>query len=91
MVLNFSQYAYCFHKDKDWDSIVIRVSRLWAGCMEFYRTKEFFFARFKISTIVFQRIQLFWGVTLWHSAVLKTMMEHQDTLSQQHSITFQKT
>jgi len=91
VMLNFSQYVYCFHRDEDWDSIVIRVSRLWAGHVEFYRTKEFSVARFKISTVVLLRIQLFWDVTRWRSAVLKTMKEHQDTLSQRHSITFQKT
>jgi hypothetical protein len=80
MVLNFSQYVYYFHKDEDWYS-VIRVTRLWAGQLKFYRTKEFSVAGFKISTIVFLRFQLFWGVKQWHSAVLKTMKEHQDTLS----------
>jgi len=60
----------------------MRVARLWAAHVEFYRTKEFSVARFKISTIVLLRIQLFWGVTLWRSVVLKTMKEYQDTLSQ---------
>jgi hypothetical protein len=53
MVLNFSKYVYYFHRNEEWASVVIRVTRLWAGHLEFYRTKEFSVARFKISTIVF--------------------------------------
>jgi hypothetical protein len=64
VVLNFSQYVYYFHRNEDWDCIVIRVGRLWAGHVEFYRTKEFSVARFKISTIALLRIQIFWDVTL---------------------------